>query len=52
MRMSDLIARVMAQRRALVWFGVGVFAAACLGILITRIELDSDVINMLPKGFQ
>src|SRR5207237_8909512 len=31
---------------------VGVFAAACLRILITRIELDSDVINMLPKGFQ
>src|SRR5260370_34737574 len=52
MRMSDLIARVMAQRRVLVWFGVAALAAACLGILITRIELDSDVINMLPKGFQ
>ena len=50
--MSDLIARVMAQRRALVWFGVAALAAACLGILVTRIELDSDVINMLPKGFE
>src|SRR6266481_818005 len=52
MRMSDLIARVMAQRRVLAWFGVAALAAACLGILITRIELDSDVINMLPKGFE
>src|SRR6266566_9330774 len=52
MRLSDLIARVMAQRRVLVWFGVAALAAACLGILLTRIELDSDVINMLPKGFE
>ena len=52
MRMSDLIARVMAQRRLLVWFGVAAFAAACLVILVMRIELDSDVINMLPKGFE
>src|SRR5438045_7857726 len=50
--MSDLIARVMAQRRVLVWLGVAALAAACLGILVTRIELDSDVINMLPKGFE
>src|SRR5437588_1691992 len=50
--MSNLIARVMAQRRVLVWFGVAALAASCLAILITRIELDSDVINMLPKGFQ
>src|SRR6202045_4346343 len=52
MRMSDLIARVMAQQRVLVWLGVAALAAACLGILVMRIELDSDVINMLPKGFE
>src|SRR5438105_6382314 len=52
MRMSDLIARVMAQRRVLVWLGVAALAVACLAILVMRIELDSDVINMLPKGFQ
>src|SRR5712691_3921183 len=52
MRMSDLIARVMAQRRLLVWFGVAALAAACLAILMMRIELDSDVINMLPRGFE
>src|SRR5256885_8518399 len=52
MRMSNLIARVMAQRRLLVWFGVAALAAACLAVLVMRIELDSDVINMLPKGFE
>src|SRR2546423_6372820 len=52
MRMSDWIARIMAQRRAFVWLGVIALAAACLGILFTRIEVDSDVINMLPRGFR
>src|SRR5216110_3497939 len=52
MRLSDLIARVMAQRRALVWLGVGTLAIVCIAILVTRIEIDSDVINMLPKGFR
>src|SRR5436853_870877 len=51
MPMSDLIARMMAQRRTVVWLGVIVLAAVCLGILISRIEIDSDVINMLPRGF-
>src|SRR5436853_1317148 len=52
MRMSETIARVMAQRRALVWLGVIALAAICIAILVTRIEVDSDVINMLPKGFR
>ena len=51
MKTSELIARLMAKRRALVWLGVIILAAICFGILITRIEIDSDVINMLPKGF-
>src|SRR5256886_15762715 len=52
MRMSDSIARIMTQRRTLVWLGVTALAALCLAILITRIELDTDVTNMLPKGFE
>src|SRR5256714_9892516 len=52
MRMSDWIARVMTQRRGLVWLGVIAIAAVCLGILILRMELDTDVTNMLPRGFQ
>lgn len=52
MRLSDLLARAMAQRRGLVWLGVIALAAVCLGILVTRIELDTDVTNMLPQGFE
>src|SRR5947209_4706325 len=52
MRMSDLIARVMANRRLLVWVGIIVVAVACIAVLVTRIEIDSDVINMLPRGFR
>src|ERR1700730_10838840 len=52
MKISDLIARVMARRRALVWLGVIAFGAVCLGVLVTRMELDTDVTNMLPKGFE
>ncbi|HST30960.1 MAG TPA: MMPL family transporter [Chthoniobacterales bacterium] len=50
--MSDLIASIMANRRPLVWLGVILIAIACVAVLITRIEIDSDVINMLPKGFR
>lgn len=52
MRTSDFIARVMTQRRTLVWFGVVALAVVCVAILITRIQLDSDVINMLPARFE
>src|SRR6202030_1451491 len=51
MRISDFIARLLTQRRALVWCGVTTFGAICLAILVARIQLDSDVINMLPTGF-
>jgi predicted RND superfamily exporter protein len=52
MRISNFIARVMTQRRPLVWCGVAVFAATCLALLVLGMQLDSDVINMLPSGFQ
>src|SRR5438270_4481451 len=52
MRMSDLISRVMTQRRALVWSAVMALGTICIGILITRMELDTDVTNMLPRGFE
>src|SRR5205814_6466848 len=51
MRMSELIARVMTQRRGQVWLGVFALVAICLGVLVSRMELDTDVTNMLPRGF-
>jgi uncharacterized protein len=52
MRISNFIARVMTQRRPLVWCGVAAFAATCVALLVLRMRLDSDVINMLPSGFE
>ena len=52
MRVSDSIARALTKRRGLVWCGVAALAVGCLAILITRMELDSDAMNMLPARFQ
>src|ERR1700720_3274247 len=51
MRISDFIARMMTQRRGFVWCGVAVLATVCLAILGVRMQLDSDVLNMLPARF-
>src|ERR1700682_3983940 len=51
MRTSDFIARLLTERRSLVWAGVAAIVVACVAILVTRIELDSDVLNMLPGKF-
>src|SRR3954453_13481787 len=51
MRPSELIARLVTQRRPLVWGAVAAIAAGCIFILVTRISLDSDVLNMLPGNF-
>jgi predicted RND superfamily exporter protein len=52
MRFSDYIARLLTERRAFVWCVVAALIVGCAAILITRIELDSDVLNMLPGKFQ
>src|SRR6266478_8189388 len=52
MRISDLIARVITQRRAQVWLGVGVVGIGCIAILVTQLRLDSDVLNILPANFR
>src|SRR2546429_4388973 len=51
MRISDFIARVVTQRRGLVWCGVAALATVCIAILVTRIRLDSDVLNIFPSKF-
>src|SRR3984893_14901457 len=51
MRVSAFIARMMTRRRRLVWWGVAALAIVCLTILAERIQLDSDVLNMLPGRF-
>src|ERR1043166_243245 len=51
MRPSELIARIVTERRKTVWLGVMVLALSCIAVLATRISLDSDVLNMLPGNF-
>src|SRR5262249_61216662 len=51
MRASDFIARIVTQRRALVWCGVAVLTAACSAILVNCLELDSEIFNVLPRKF-
>ncbi|HWN23764.1 MAG TPA: MMPL family transporter, partial [Candidatus Sulfotelmatobacter sp.] len=52
MRISDVIARTVTQRRALVWCSVAALALGCIAILITQLRLDSDVLNILPASFR
>jgi predicted RND superfamily exporter protein len=51
MRFSDFIARTITQRRALVWGGVVLLTAACIAILISSLQLDSEIFNVLPGKF-
>src|SRR6266436_5222880 len=52
MRISDVIARTVTQRRTLVWCSVAVLALGCIAILVTQLRLDSDVLNILPASFR
>src|SRR5207249_2604886 len=51
MRISDFIARTITQRRALVWCSVALLTVACIAILITSLQLDSEIFNVLPGKF-
>ncbi|MEP7015451.1 MAG: MMPL family transporter [Verrucomicrobiota bacterium] len=51
MRISNFIARTVTQRRPYVWLGVIALTALCLVLFVSRISLDSEVLNMLPGQF-
>ena len=51
MRPSQFIATIVTERRRLSWSAVGLLGICCITILVTRISLDSDVLNMLPGNF-
>ena len=48
---SQFTARLATDRRGLVWSLVAVRAAACVYVLVTRMTLDSEVLNLLPGKF-
>src|SRR2546423_4498304 len=51
MHISDFIARTITQRRALVWGSVALLTIACIAILVTSLQLDSEIFNVLPGKF-
>jgi uncharacterized protein len=51
MRISDFVARTITQRRALVWCGVSLLTAVCIAILVSSLQLDSEIFNVLPGKF-
>src|SRR5881275_2809878 len=51
MHISDFIARTITQRRALVWGSVALLTIACIAILVTSLQLDSEISNVLPGKF-
>src|SRR5437660_6197539 len=51
MHISDFIARTITQRRALVWGSVALLTIACIAILVTSLQLDSEIFNVLASKF-
>jgi predicted RND superfamily exporter protein len=51
MSYSKFIARLVTQRRGLVWLAVALMAATSIYILVTRLTLDTEVLNLLPGKF-
>jgi predicted RND superfamily exporter protein len=51
MRPSDFIARIVTERRIVVWIVVAAIAIGSVVILTRHLALDSDIINMLPDKF-
>lgn len=52
MPLDTTITRLVTERRGLVWSVVALVSAASLYVLITRMRLDTEVLNLLPKGFE
>ena len=52
MSYSKFIARLATEHRGLVWLGVALLTALSLYVLVTRLTLDTEVLNLLPGKFE
>jgi uncharacterized protein len=52
MSYSTFIARLVTERRGQLWFAVALIAAVSIYILVTRLTLDTEVLNLLPAKFE
>ncbi|HZE58185.1 MAG TPA: MMPL family transporter [Chthoniobacterales bacterium] len=52
MAIHSTIAQLVTRRRGLVWAAVALISAASIAVLILRMKLDTEVLNLLPGGFE
>src|SRR2546421_764996 len=52
MAIHSTIAQLVTRRRGLVWGAVAVISAASIAVLVLRMKLDTEVLNLLPGGFE
>src|SRR5881275_2959322 len=51
MRFSEKVAFLVTERRDLMWSVVVLIAIASVGILVAFLRLDTEVLDLLPRGF-
>ena len=51
MPFSEKVAFLVTERRGLMWCVVALIVVASLTILIVFLRLDTEVLNLLPRGF-
>ncbi|HEX8680651.1 MAG TPA: MMPL family transporter, partial [Chthoniobacterales bacterium] len=52
MPLHRIVSRLVTQRRGVVWLAVALLAIGSIAVLVTRMKLDTEVLNLLPRGFQ
>lgn len=52
MPLHTTISHLVTRRRGLVWLGILLLAGVSILVLATRLRLDTEVLNLLPSGFQ
>ena len=52
MALHSRIAKLVTERRATVWWVSALICAVSIFVLITRMKLDTEVLNVLPSGFE
>src|SRR6476659_1554932 len=52
MTIHSTIAQLVTRRRGLVWAVIALISAGSVTVLILRMKLDTEVLNLLPSGFE
>jgi predicted RND superfamily exporter protein len=52
MAFHSSIAKLVTERRAALWWMAGLICVASVFVLVARMKLDTEVLNVLPSGFE